>query len=64
MPAKLMNRVARLARLLAPASKLGPALRRIAKLRQVWVCTSLATHKVCPLPDDLRQAMQRYMQAG
>jgi 4-hydroxybenzoyl-CoA thioesterase len=32
-----------------------------ARFRQVLVCTSLTTHKPVPLPDDLRQAMQRYL---
>ena len=32
-----------------------------ARFRQVLVCTSLATHKSHPLPDDLRAAMQRYL---
>ncbi len=32
-----------------------------ARFRQVLVCTSLATHKPHPLPDDLRQGMQRYL---
>jgi 4-hydroxybenzoyl-CoA thioesterase len=32
-----------------------------ARFRQVLVCTSLATHKPLPLPDDLRQGMQRYL---
>ena len=34
-----------------------------ARFRQVLVCTSLATHKSHPLPDDLRAAMQRYVSA-
>jgi 4-hydroxybenzoyl-CoA thioesterase len=34
-----------------------------ARFRQVLVCTSLATHKPHPLPDDLRAAMQRYLRA-
>jgi 4-hydroxybenzoyl-CoA thioesterase len=32
-----------------------------ARFRQVLVCTSLSTHKPHPLPDDLRQGMQRYL---
>jgi 4-hydroxybenzoyl-CoA thioesterase len=32
-----------------------------ARFRQVLVCTSLATHKSHPLPDDLRAGMQRYL---
>jgi 4-hydroxybenzoyl-CoA thioesterase len=32
-----------------------------ARFRQVLVCTSLATHKSHPLPDDLRSGMQRYL---
>lgn len=32
-----------------------------ARFRQVLVCTSLATHKSYPLPDDLRTAMQRFL---
>jgi 4-hydroxybenzoyl-CoA thioesterase len=32
-----------------------------ARFRQVLVCTSLETHKPVPLPDDLRQGMQRYL---
>jgi 4-hydroxybenzoyl-CoA thioesterase len=32
-----------------------------ARFRQVLVCTSLATHKSYPLPDDLRNAMQHYL---
>jgi 4-hydroxybenzoyl-CoA thioesterase len=32
-----------------------------ARFRQVLVCTSLATHKPHPLPDDLRSGMQRYL---
>ena len=32
-----------------------------ARFRQVLVCTSLATHKSYPLPDDLRAAMQRFL---
>jgi 4-hydroxybenzoyl-CoA thioesterase len=32
-----------------------------ARFRQVLVCTSLATHKSYPLPDDLRVEMQRYV---
>lgn len=35
-----------------------------ARFRQVLVCTSLATHKSHPLPDDLRAAMQRYLKAA
>jgi 4-hydroxybenzoyl-CoA thioesterase len=35
-----------------------------ARFRQVLVCTSLATHKSHPLPDDLRAAMTRYVQAA
>ena len=35
-----------------------------ARFRQVLVCTSLATHKPHPLPDDLRAAMQRYLKSG
>jgi len=34
-----------------------------ARFRQVLVCTSLATHKSHPLPDDLRVAMTRYVRA-
>jgi 4-hydroxybenzoyl-CoA thioesterase len=34
-----------------------------ARFRQVLVCTSLATHKSHPLPDDLRAQMQRYLKA-
>jgi 4-hydroxybenzoyl-CoA thioesterase len=34
-----------------------------ARFRQVLVCTSLATHKAQPLPDDLRAGMQRYLRA-
>lgn len=32
-----------------------------ARFRQVLVCTSLATHKSHPLPDDLRAGMQRFL---
>jgi len=32
-----------------------------ARFKQVLVCTSLATHKSHPLPEDLRQGMQRYL---
>ena len=32
-----------------------------ARFRQVLVCTSLATHKSYPLPEDLRTAMQRFL---
>jgi 4-hydroxybenzoyl-CoA thioesterase len=35
-----------------------------ARFRQVLVCTSLETHKPVPLPDDLRQAMQRYLRSA
>jgi 4-hydroxybenzoyl-CoA thioesterase len=35
-----------------------------ARFRQVLVCTSLATHKPVPLPDDLRRGMQRYLLPG
>jgi 4-hydroxybenzoyl-CoA thioesterase len=35
-----------------------------ARFRQVLVCTSLATHRSHPLPDDLRAAMQRYVRAA
>jgi 4-hydroxybenzoyl-CoA thioesterase len=35
-----------------------------ARFRQVLVCTSLATHKPHPLPDDLRQGMQRYLRSA
>lgn len=35
-----------------------------ARFRQVLVCTSLATHKSHPLPDDLRGAMTRYLRAA
>ena len=35
-----------------------------ARFRQVLVCTSLATHKSHPLPDDLRTAMQRFVRAA
>ena len=35
-----------------------------ARFRQVLVCTSLATHKSYPLPDDLRSGMQRYLRAA
>jgi 4-hydroxybenzoyl-CoA thioesterase len=35
-----------------------------ARFRQVLVCTSLATHKSYPLPDDLRAGMQRYVRAA
>lgn len=35
-----------------------------ARFRQVLVCTSLATHKSCPLPDDLRSAMQRFVRSS
>lgn len=34
-----------------------------ARFRQVLVCTSLASHKPHPLPDDLRAAMERYLPA-
>jgi 4-hydroxybenzoyl-CoA thioesterase len=34
------------------------------RFRQVLVCTSLATHKAVALPDDVRQAMQRYLRVG
>jgi 4-hydroxybenzoyl-CoA thioesterase len=34
-----------------------------ARFRQVLVCTSLATHKSHPLPDDLREGMQRFLRA-
>lgn len=32
-----------------------------ARFRQVLVCTSLATHKSYPIPEDLRTAMQRFV---
>lgn len=32
-----------------------------ARFRQVLVCTSLATHRPQPLPDDLRAGMQRFL---
>ena len=35
-----------------------------ARFRQVLVCTSLATHKSHPLPDDLRAGMQRFLRVG
>jgi 4-hydroxybenzoyl-CoA thioesterase len=35
-----------------------------ARFRQVLVCTSLATHKSHPLPDDLRSGMQRYLRVA
>jgi hypothetical protein len=35
-----------------------------ARFRQVLVCTSLATHRSHPLPDDLRTAMQRYLRVA
>jgi 4-hydroxybenzoyl-CoA thioesterase len=35
-----------------------------ARFRQVLVCTSLATHKALALPDDVRQAMQRYVRSA
>jgi 4-hydroxybenzoyl-CoA thioesterase len=35
-----------------------------ARFRQVLVCTSLATHQSHPLPDDLRAAMTRFVQAA
>jgi 4-hydroxybenzoyl-CoA thioesterase len=35
-----------------------------ARFRQVLVCTSLATHKSHPLPDDLRISMTRYVRAA
>lgn len=35
-----------------------------ARFRQVLVCTSLATHKSHPLPEDLRSAMTRYVRAA
>jgi 4-hydroxybenzoyl-CoA thioesterase len=34
-----------------------------ARFRQVLVCTSLATHKSHPLPEDLRAGMQRFLRA-
>jgi 4-hydroxybenzoyl-CoA thioesterase len=46
---------------LAVAFLCGDELR--ARFRQVLVCTSLATHKPHPLPDDLRQGMQRYLRS-
>ena len=35
-----------------------------ARFRQVLVCTSLATHKSYPLPDDLRAGMQRFLRSA
>ncbi len=35
-----------------------------AHFRQVLVCTSLATHKAVALPDDVRQAMQRFLRSA
>jgi 4-hydroxybenzoyl-CoA thioesterase len=35
-----------------------------ARFRQVLVCTSLATHRSHPLPDDLRAGMQRYLRSA
>jgi 4-hydroxybenzoyl-CoA thioesterase len=35
-----------------------------ARFRQVLVCTSLVTHKPQPLPDDLREGMQRYLRVA
>jgi 4-hydroxybenzoyl-CoA thioesterase len=35
-----------------------------ARFRQVLVCTSLATHKSQPLPDDIRAAMQRFVRSA
>jgi 4-hydroxybenzoyl-CoA thioesterase len=35
-----------------------------ARFRQVLVCTSLATHKSHPLPEDLRAGMQRFLRAA
>jgi len=35
-----------------------------ARFRHVLVCTSLATHKSYPLPDDLRAGMQRFVRAA
>jgi 4-hydroxybenzoyl-CoA thioesterase len=35
-----------------------------ARFRQVLVCTSLATHKSHPLPDDLREGMQRFVRVA
>ncbi len=35
-----------------------------ARFRQVLVCTSLATHKSYPLPDDLRAGMQRFLRTA
>jgi 4-hydroxybenzoyl-CoA thioesterase len=35
-----------------------------ARFRQVLVCTSLATHKSHPLPDDLRAGMQRFLRSA
>jgi 4-hydroxybenzoyl-CoA thioesterase len=49
----------RLRQRLAVAFDCGGELR--ARFRQVLVCTSLATHKPHPLPDDLRQGMQRFL---
>ena len=34
-----------------------------ARFRQVLVCTSLATHKSYPLPEDLRMGMQRFLRS-
>ncbi len=35
-----------------------------ARFRQVLVCTSLATHRAVALPDDVRQAMQRFLRSA
>jgi 4-hydroxybenzoyl-CoA thioesterase len=35
-----------------------------ARFRQVLVCTSLTTHKAVALPDDVRQAMLRYLRSA
>ncbi|WP_119291347.1 acyl-CoA thioesterase [Azohydromonas sediminis] len=34
------------------------------RVRQVLVCTSLATHRPQPIPDDLRAAMQPYLETA
>jgi 4-hydroxybenzoyl-CoA thioesterase len=34
------------------------------RVRQVLVCTSLATHRPQPIPDDLRAAMQAYLETA
>ena len=44
------------------AATAGSSLR--LRARQVLVCTSLATHKSHPLPDDLRSGMQRYLRVA